>query len=134
MPMSGPIVFVSHLRVRQGRLAELKPMTARVVEQIHAAKPQTTAFLAYLSHDESTLTIVHVFADAQAMDLHVEGGDERSQAAYELVEQLGWEIYGEPSAEAMATMRAGAAATGAALTVEPISLGGFLRQSGSGAR
>lgn len=132
--MSGPIVFVSHLRVRQGRLAEVKSMTARVVEQIQATKPQTTGFLAYLSHDESILTIVHVFADAEAMDLHIEGGDERSQAAYELVEQVGWEIYGEPSAEAMSTMRAGAAATGAALTVEPISLDGFLRQSGSGAR
>ena len=132
--MSGPIVFVSHLRVRQNRLAEVKSMSARVVEQIQATKPQTTGFLAYLAHDESILTIVHVFADAEAMDLHIEGGDERSQAAYELVEQVGWEIYGEPSAEAMSTMRAGAAATGAALTVEPISLDGFLRQSGSGAR
>jgi hypothetical protein len=132
--MSGPIIFVSHLRVRQGRLAEVKSMTARVTEQIHAAKPQTTGFLAYLSHDESMVTIVHVFADAQAMDLHFEGADDRSQAAYELVEQVGWEIYGEPSGEAMATMRAGAAATGAGLIVEPFSLGGFLRPQAPAAR
>ena len=125
--MSGPIVFVSHLRVREGRLGAMRAMTSRVVEQIRADKPLTAAFLAYLSEDESMLTIVHVFADADAMDRHIEGANDRAQAAYELLEQVAWEIYGEPSEQAIATMRAGAAATGATLTLVPGSLGGFLR-------
>lgn len=125
--MDGPIVFVSHLRVRAGKLDAVRAMTARGSEQIRAGKPQTAGFMAYLSADESMLTIVHVFANAGAMDRHVEGAGERSQAAYELLEQVSWEIYGKPSEEAMATMRAGVAATGAKLTVVTELLGGFLR-------
>lgn len=127
MAVSGPIVFVSHLRVREGGLDAMRAMTSRVVEQIRADKPLTAAFLAYLSEDESMLTIVHVFADADAMDRHIEGADDRAQAAYELLAQVAWEIYGEPSEQAIATMRAGASATGATLSVVRESVGGFLR-------
>lgn len=54
-------------------------------------------FLAYVSEDGTRVTIVHVFADADSMDLHVEGAEERTRTAYEFVEPRGFEIYGMPS-------------------------------------
>jgi quinol monooxygenase YgiN len=122
-----PIVFVSHLRVRPGKLADVRALATRIVEEIKTAKPQTEAFLAYLSDDGLEMTIVHMFADAEAMDLHFGGADERSTPAYEVLEQVGWEVYGQPSDDANATLQTGAAATGARLTLAPEWLGGFIR-------
>jgi len=126
--LSGPIVFISHLRVKPGKLAEVRALNSRMVEQIDTDKPRTAAFLPYLSEDGTMMTVVHVFADAEAMDLHFAGADDRSDLAYELLEQDGWEIYGDPSAAALATLAAGAKATGAKLALSRQSLGGFLRQ------
>lgn len=125
--MGQPIVFVSHLRIRPGRLEEIRALSARVVEQINADKPRTAAFLAYAADDGSELTVIHVFADAEAMDQHFGGAEERSSAAYEIAEQTGWEVYGRPSDRALATLRSGAAATGARLTLSSDWLGGFIR-------
>jgi hypothetical protein len=122
-----PIVFVSRLEVRTGRLEDVKNFVPQVVEQIKADKPQTAGFLAYLSDDGSLLTVIHVFADSAAMDLHFAGADQRSQASYELTRQLGWEIYGEPSDQAIATLAAAATETGATLTIFPTLLGGYVR-------
>jgi hypothetical protein len=61
------------------------------------------------------------------MDLHFEGSDERSAAAYEFVEPDGFEIYGRPSEHALRTMREAATGSGVSLRVQPGSLGGFLR-------
>lgn len=61
------------------------------------------------------------------MDLHFEGAADRSKAAYELFEPDGWEIYGSPSTAALGMIERDAAEAGVALTVQPGSLGGFLR-------
>jgi len=74
------------------------------------------------------LTIVHVFADAEAMDLHVQGAEERTSSAYEFIEPEGFEIDGSPS-EAVLQMMQGAAEAGPELILRPEFLSGFLRLS-----
>ena len=59
--------------------------------------PRTAVFLSFLDEEGSEVSFVHVFADSEAMDLHIEGADERARAAYEAIEPLGWEVYGTPS-------------------------------------
>jgi hypothetical protein len=61
------------------------------------------------------------------MDLHFEGAEERSAAAYEYLDPASWEIYGRPSKAVIEVMRRSAASTGVTLTVEPEYLAGFLR-------
>jgi len=68
-----------------------------------------------------------VFADAESMDIHFQGSDERGRAAYEYVDPAGWEFYGRPSQQALETMRQAATSAGVTLSVEPDYLGGFLR-------
>lgn len=70
--MSAPIVFISHFRVSD--LAAYERMAPEVVRRLQAEKPLTAAFLHYLDRERSRLTIVHLFADAEAMDRHLEGG------------------------------------------------------------
>ena len=129
--MSEPVVFISHFRVKEGTLEPLKRLSEEVGVGILAEKPRTVAYLMYLDEQGTEMAVVHCFPDADSMDLHFEGADERSAAAYEFLEPRGWEIYGSPNEAAMGMMRQAATAAGVDLTVRPGYLGGFLRiQSG----
>ncbi len=125
--MAEPIVFISHFRVRPGRLDDVRQMSQAVAARLERQNPRTAVFLLYLDEPAMQLTIVHLFADAESMDLHFEGSDQRSQAAYEFFEPAGWEIYGQPSDAALATMRSDAAVAGVTLAVAAEYVAGFLR-------
>jgi len=102
--MSGPIVFISHFKVKEGKLHGLKQHAQMMIELIQAEKPGTVAFLQYLNEDETVLSIVHVFPDADAFDQHSVGVVERARAAFEFIVSTRREVYGMPSEKAMATM------------------------------
>jgi hypothetical protein len=125
--MSEPVVFISHFEVRGGALPDLKRHSADVMARLREDKPQTVLFLAYLDEEGTEVSFLHAFPDADAMDAHFEGVQERVAAAYQYLEPRGWEIYGQPNESAMETMRQSAAAAGVSLTVLPDHLGGFLR-------
>ena len=125
--MSGPVVFISHFEVKEGRLDDLRRLADEIGGDLQAHKPGTVAYLMYLDEAGSRFTVVHCFPDADTMDRHFEGSDERTAAAFEVMDPLGWEIYGRPSDGALETMRQGAQATGVPLTVLPEHVGGFLR-------
>ena len=125
--MSEPIVFVSHYRVKEDNLAELKQQFREVLEMLEAEKPRTTAHLAYLDDSGAKLTVVHVFADADTMDIHFQGAEERRKAAYEFMDPAGWEIYGTPSDAALQMIEQAATSAEVALTVQPEYLAGFVR-------
>jgi quinol monooxygenase YgiN len=125
--MSEPIVFISHSTVKEGRLEDLKDFLRAGATVLQAEKPGTVAFLAYIDDEGSELSIVHVFPDADAMDLHLQGVDERAGAADEFIQTQGYEIYGIPSETVLATMRRYASSEGVPLTVRPDKAGGYLR-------
>jgi len=125
--MTEPIVFVSHFRVKEDKLDGLRQLFGEALEMLEAEKPRTTAQLAYLDDSGTDVSIVHVFADADTMDHHFQGAEERSRAAYEFMDPAGWEIYGTPSGAALQMMHQSATAAAVALTVRSGYLGGFLR-------
>jgi hypothetical protein len=127
VPMGGPVVFISHLRVKDGMGVELRRRWPEATARIEAEKPRTAVFWSFLDESGTMVSIVHVFADAEAMDVHVEGADERARAAYEVVEPRGWEIYG-PASEAVVTLlTTSASAVGVPLTRWPEYVDGFSR-------
>lgn len=125
--MTEPIVFISHFRIRAGMFEAYARLQQDVLQHLRAEKPRTLAFVAYADESRSRLTIVHLFADAAAMDAHFEGADERARAAYEFLVPDGWEVYGAPSRAAAATLQDAASSSGVRLTVEPAYVDGFLR-------
>jgi quinol monooxygenase YgiN len=124
--MSQPIVYISRFAVNEGKLDDFKELSREALKSLEAEKPRTLVFLAYLDEGGTDLTIVHVFGDAEAMDLHVEGSEERASAAYELVEPRGFDIYGRPS-RAVLEMMQGYARPDAPLTLTPDLVAGFIR-------
>jgi hypothetical protein len=125
--MSQPIVFISHFQVKEGKLDGLKQSYQESAQRLEAEKPRTLVFLGYLNDSATHVNFVHVFADAESMDLHVQGAGERSKAAYEYLDPRGWEIYGRPSNPALELLRQEATSAGVTLSVHPDYLGGFLR-------
>ena len=113
--MSEPVVFISHFAIKEGALDDLKRMTADGAAGLFDEKPGTVLFLSYLDEDGGRISFLHAFPDADALDRHVEGADERSAAAYELIEPRGWEFYGTPSDRVMEGMRASAERFGVVL-------------------
>ncbi len=125
--MSEPVVFISHFAIKEGTLVDLRRLSEEVIEHLREDKPRTALYLAYLDAVGTQVSFLHAFPDAQSMDLHFEGADERATTAYQYLEPRGWEIYGRPSEAALESMRRAAAGAGVPLTVVPDHLGGFLR-------
>jgi quinol monooxygenase YgiN len=129
--MAEPVVFISRWRIREGKRAELEAMYARAAWLIGSSKPGTALFAAYLDETSGEVRIVHAFPDAAAMTDHFEGSEERSASVEEMIELLGFEVYGTAPAAAIDQLRRQAAATpGAQVTLWPKSIGGYLRAPG----
>ena len=124
--MSSPIVFISHFKVKEGKLSELRQHAHAMTELLDAQKPGTVAFLQFLNEEGTLLSIVHVFPDADAFDRHAEGVAERSRAALEFIIPTRRELYGTPSdsARAMLEPPEGSGITLAVMT-EPMT--GYMR-------
>jgi quinol monooxygenase YgiN len=124
--MTGPIVFISHLRVRAGMVDALRSAFAEVSAEIEADRPGTVVYLAFASEDATEVRIVHVFPDASAMDRHMIGVAERSARAREYMETTAFEVFGQPSAGVAEIMQQ-AAGGGVSVTHMPDPIGGYLR-------
>lgn len=124
--MSEPIVFVSHLRVKEGMLEAIKEASLETFEMLEASKPGTLVHLGFVSQDGSKISFVHLFPTAESMDDHMIGVEDRASKASEFLETDGYEIYGTPSPQVMQMMEQ-FAGPGITLSVEPDYFGGYLR-------
>lgn len=124
--MTAPIVFISHQRVRPGKLEGFRSAFASVSSAIEADKPGTVVFLAFASEDSTEVRIVHIFPDAAAMDRHMVGLAERSALAREFMETTAFEVFGRPS-DGFAEIMRQAAGGGVSSTVMPDPIGGYMR-------
>ena len=124
--MSEPIVFISNQRVKEGKLEGYKDYYRQVAEQAKKHKPGTVAHIAYHNEEGTELSIIHIFPDAEAMELHMRGVDELAKKAYEYVEILSFEIYGKP-AEAILERMMQIVGSSIALNIRPQLIGGYIR-------
>jgi quinol monooxygenase YgiN len=127
--VSGPIVFISHNRIKDGKLDGFRTFFHEGSRSMGQDKPGTVVFLAYVDDDGQNVDIVHVFPDAEAMDRHMDGVAERVGASDEFIQGTGVEIYGSPSRPGLEMMQAFATPQ-APLTVRPDLVGGYLRPDG----
>ena len=122
--MNDPIVFISHSRVKEGKLEEFRKMSLEIFPMMEASKPGTLLHYGYTNPDGSELSFVHVFPNADAMDDHFLGSTERAGLAMSYIETYRFEIYGTPSEQALGML---GQAPDADLVVHPGGFGGYLR-------
>jgi hypothetical protein len=126
--VSEPIIFISNQRVKEGKLEGYKHYYRQVAEHAQADKPGTIAHLAYLNKDSSELSIIHIFPDAESMELHMKGVDELAKKAFEYVEILSFEIYGKPSDTVLESMMQ-IVGSAIVLNIRRQLIGGYIRFS-----
>ena len=124
--MSDPIIFISNQKVKEGKLEEYKQYYRRVAEQAKANKPGTIAHIAYHNKEGMELSIIHIFLDAEAMELHMIGVDELAKKAYEYVEIISFEIYGKPTDTVIERMMQ-IVGSGITVNIRPQLIGGYIR-------
>ena len=124
--MSEPIVFISNQRIKEGKLDEYTQAYRQVAELTEANKPGTVAHLAYVNEDGTEMSIVHVFPDAESMELHMQGVDELAKKAFEFMEIASLEIYGKPSDTVLEAMKK-IVGSGVTLNIKPQPVGGYIR-------
>ena len=123
---SEPIVFISHQRIRPGKLDGYWENYQEVARYAEANKPGTLAHLAYVSQDGTEARVVHIFPDANAMAAHMQGVGEIARKAAEFMEIAGFEIYGDPGeAILIAMQKAGGGSI--PMQVMPRQVGGYIR-------
>jgi hypothetical protein len=121
--VAGPIVYVSHFRIKPGHEDEWWKMVDQVLPTLDATKPRTAFQHFYLDETGTSVSIVHIFPDTEAVDLHMEGVSSRSQAALEFLEPIGFELYGKPTESFLASMGDMASL----LRIEPTYVAGYDR-------
>ena len=124
--MPEPIVFISHNKIKEGKQEALRENSQQTMPLLREQKPDTILFLAYVSEDGGEVSFLHVFPDAEAMDIHFQGAEERSKKGYEFMQPLSMEIYGSPSDMVLESFRK-IAESGVTVRFDPDYLGGFLR-------
>ncbi|MBI5029147.1 MAG: hypothetical protein HZB51_01370 [Chloroflexi bacterium] len=126
MAMTDPIVFISRNRIKPGKVDDFRKHYRDSVPLTQANKPDTVVQLAYENQDATQVDIVRVFPSAEALDLQLQGADDRSKKTYEFIEPVSVEIYGTPSDYALGMMKK-VAGSGIVVSIHPQFIGGFMR-------
>jgi hypothetical protein len=124
--VSQPIVFVSRNKIKEGRADEFRKHYRDSVAPTMAGKAGTLAQLAYENEETAEVAIVRLFPDADALDLQIEGADERSKKTYEFIEPTSIEIFGTPNSATLEKMKR-IAGSGVGVKISPNYMGGFIR-------
>jgi hypothetical protein len=124
--MSEPIVFISRNKIKDGKANEFKKHYQDSLQPIFDGKPATLAQLAYENEEATEFTIVRLFHTADALDLQIQGADERSKKTYTFIEPISIEIFGTPNPATLEMMKK-IAGSGVVVKISPNYMGGFIR-------
>jgi quinol monooxygenase YgiN len=95
--MSGPIVYVDHSDIREGKLDEVREGIPELVEFVEAHEPQLIAYGFYLNEEDGRLTVVAIHPDSESLEFHLETAGPAFRKFIELIKLRTIEVYGRPS-------------------------------------
>jgi len=124
--MSEPIVFISRNKIKEGKTDEFRNHYQESIPPIMAGKPGTLAQLAYENEEAAEVSIVRFFPSADALDLQIQGADERSRKTYTFIEPISIEIFGTPNPDTLEKMKK-IAGSGVVVRISQNYIGGFIR-------
>ena len=92
---------------------------------MEANKPQTAAHIAYINEVGTEASVVHIFHDIEAMEIHMQDLGTLGMKAFTLMEIVGFDVYGTPSKMVLDSMLK--LIPGAKVTMRPQPAGGYIR-------
>lgn len=122
--MSQPLIYIDTSQVRAGALEELKSAVGDLTDFIESREPQIVSYAVYFSRDGTQMTVVHVHADSDSLDYHMDVAGPRFGRFADLVTLSSIHIFGEPSAKAIEQLEDKVRLLGAGeVTVHPLHTG-----------
>ena len=132
---STPFIYISTLRIKEGKLEGYKRYTRELLNAFEANEPQMIAFHVFLNEDGTEMTSIQIHPDAASMDFHLQvlgqvlpRLKEQFGDVFEFIELKRIEYYGTPSARALESFRPFMEA-GVALSSKPLHISGFTRST-----
>jgi hypothetical protein len=125
--MADPVVFVIRHSVKEGRFNDFNDHYQKSIPQAEKTKHGTIIQLAYINDEATMVDVIRVFPNAEALDLQLQGADERTKTTYQFIEPTSIEIYGTPNNYALEMMKK-VAGTGIEVSIIPQFIGGFIRK------
>lgn len=127
--MSGPLMFISHSRVKPGKLQAYQAHCKRATELVESEEPRMIAFNSYASEDGTEVSTVQVHPDSESLDVHLKLFFEKLQdRAFQALDSYEINVYGTPSDAALELLgQMPSQLPGLRVRVLPVHQGGFLR-------
>lgn len=127
--MSGPLIFISHSRVKPGKLQTYQAHWKQATELVESEEPRMIAFNSYASEDGTDVSTVQVHPDSESLDVHLKIFFERLQdRAFQALDSYEINVYGVPSDAALELLgKMPSQMPGLRVRVLPVHQGGFLR-------
>jgi hypothetical protein len=128
-PMSGPLIFISHSKVKPGQLQAYRAQTADAIDLVESEEPRMIAFNFYASEDGADVSTVQVHPDAESLDLHLKIFFEKlREKAFATLDSYEISVYGAPSGAALEMLsQLPSQLPGLQVRLFPEHQGGFLR-------
>jgi len=124
--MTDPIVFIIRHRIKEGMFEAFRNHYHKSIPPTKMSKLGTMIQLAYINDDATEVDIIRIFPNAEALDLQLQGADQRTKTTYKFIEPTSIEIYGTPNHFAIEMMKK-VAGSGIEVRVKPQFIGGFIR-------
>jgi hypothetical protein len=124
--LKNPIVFISRNRIKGGKVEEIREHYQSSVQPVQEGKPNTLIQLAFKNSESTEFIVIRVFRNPDALDMQIQGADQRSKKTYEYIEPTMFEIFGTPNPSTLEKMKQ-IAGSGVEVKIDPDFLGGFIR-------
>ena len=95
--MAEQVIYVDRFRLREGAAQKFERYATDMTEFVKKSEPGVISFAYFLDDEGEAGTAVFVFADADALDLHLDLARSRFQEGADLVEATNIELLGRPS-------------------------------------
>ena len=124
--MSKPVVFIIRFRIKEGKAGVFRIHYQESVQPTFDAKPGTLSQLPYENEDATVFTVIHHFPNPDALDLHLQGADQRTKISFKFIEPNSIEIFGTPNRATLEKMEK-IAGSDISVSISPNYMGGFIR-------
>jgi hypothetical protein len=122
--VAGPIVYVDHSEIVEGKFEEVTRRLGQLADLVEAGEPRIMAYAAYIDPDRTSLSVIHVHADAESLATHFKVAGPAFGGFAELVRLRTIDVFGDPSDDVVDQLRQKAELLGGAtVAVHPYAAG-----------
>lgn len=125
--MSDPIIYVDTSEIREGKLEEVKAAVEELTAFVERSNPHVLSYRFFFDEDGSRMTVIGVHPDSEALEFHMDVGEEEFRKFADLLDLSSISVYGEVSDEVLERLNQKAKMLGSATVAVHHSRAGFTR-------